>query len=367
MARLAFAVLFFLVRIMANGQEGQVIKKDLKPSLLLYSSGEFTKVEESKKSHSTIYIQFDHKQFKGDYLSVAAARPFSLFLNNQLLVDKVKRITIPIDSVAGMSSSPSLLFALHQDQPIDLSNLTVYIVSKTIVAGRPEGENIQLERKSSSFRDFVVTAVLVMVIFLVGIVRLNPRLSSDYFAISRIFSLRDYENEQVYRLTSGSILFYVFVSLMLGFYLVVIQHFITVGTGSQSVESSYASTIFLWVKSGSIILLVLFLKIGVTYLAASLFGVTDIAGFHFFNFVRLVLIFMGLFTIVLTLYYILHGQSEGFYNFLYQSLLWILGGWVILLFLKLANRVRYAVFHIFSYICATEIIPFLLLVKVLND
>lgn len=364
MQRLALVVLFFLLRIMANGQDGHVIKKDLTQDMLIYSSGEFAKMDESKKSYSTVYLQADHKQFKGDYLSVVAERPFSLFINNQLLIDNVKMITVPIDSLAGISSSPSLLFAIHQDQAIDLSKLTAYIMSKTIVTGRAENENIQSVRKGTSFRDFVVTAVLVMVIFLVSIVRLNPRLSSDYFSIGRIFSLRDYENEQVYRLTSGSILFYVFVSLMLGFYFVVIHHFII---ASQSMESSYANTISLWFKTGGIILLMLFLKMGITYLVASLFGVTDVAGFHFFNFVRLVLIFMGLFTIVLTLYYILRGQAEGFYNFLYQTTLWVLGGWVVLLFLKLANRVRYTVFHIFSYICATEIIPFLLLVKVLND
>jgi hypothetical protein len=44
---------------------------------------------------------------------------------------------------------------------------------------------------------------------------------------------------------------------------------------------------------------------------------------------------------------------------------WILVTWVILFFLKLTNRMHYGPFHLFSYICATEIIPVVLLIKVL--
>ena len=90
-------------------------------------------------------------------------------------------------------------------------------------------------------------------------------------------------------------------------------------------------------------------------------------GFHFFNFTRLLLVFVGLLTLILITYHLLHGQQKGVYVFLLETVSWILGGWAILLFLKLTNRIPYAVFHLFSYICATEIIPFLLIVKVLNE
>ena len=120
------------------------------------------------------------------------------------------------------------------------------------------------------------------------------------------------------------------------------------------------------VTTGTVIAL-LFTKMLVVYIIASLFGVRDTAGFHFFNFIRLLLVILGILTLVLATYYVLHGQQKGFYSFLYELLNWILGGWVILLFIKLANRVQYSVFHLFSYICATEIIPFLLIVKVLNE
>lgn len=102
-------------------------------------------------------------------------------------------------------------------------------------------------------------------------------------------------------------------------------------------------------------------------MVASLFGIRDIAGFHFFNFTRLLFVSVGILTLVLSGYNLLHGQQQEVYDILLSILTWVIGGWVVLLFLKLTNRVTYAVFHLFSYICATEIIPFLLVVKVLNE
>jgi hypothetical protein len=103
----------------------------------------------------------------------------------------------------------------------------------------------------------------------------------------------------------------------------------------------------------------------VTFVIALLFGTREVAGFHFLNFIRLSLVSVGLLTLVLVFYFLLHGQRVGVYNFLYMTLGWILTGWIVLFFLKLVNRVRHSVFHLFSYICATEIIPVLVIIKIL--
>jgi hypothetical protein len=146
----------------------------------------------------------------------------------------------------------------------------------------------------------------------------------------------------------------------------VIGQFTEIGLSAIKING-YLSGWLTWLKLSAIIFAFLFVKMIIVYLVASLFGVRDISGFHFFNFTRLLLVSIGVLTLIISVYYILHGQQKGFYFFLYEFVLWILGGWIILLFLKLANRVQHSVFQLFSYICATEIIPFLLIVKVLNE
>ena len=248
-----------------------------------------------------------------------------------------------------------------------LSALSTTIQTKSRKNTGQEHENPTF-KKETFFRDFVITAVLILFIFLTSTIRLNPRLSSDYFSITKIFSLREYDDDdQLYnRLTSGNILFYIFTSLILAFFIIVINQFIAIGIPAIRIDD-YLSGLLSWLKVSAIIVGFLFVKMIVIYLVAYLFGIRDASGFHFFNFTRLLLVSVGILTLIIAVYYILHGQQKGFYFFLYEFVGWILFGWIILFFLKLSNRVQHSLFHLFSYICATEIIPFLLIVKVLNE
>jgi len=204
-------------------------------------------------------------------------------------------------------------------------------------------------------------------IFLVGVVRLNPKLSSDYFSINKIFSLRESEDDQFYyRITSTNILFYLFTSMLFSLFFSIIGYFLELG-GELNVQGArgYWEYLLLWGKVSLMVLGLLLIKIIVTFVIALLFGSREVAGFHFLNFIRLSLVSVGLLTLVLVFYFLLHGQRLGVYNFLYMTFGWILMGWIILFFLKLVNRIRHSVFHLFSYICATEIIPVLVIIKVL--
>lgn len=357
-------ILFLVFTVEVSGQEKFIVKKNLQPEWLVNIENKYVPFRQSEKAVNTIYFTLKPSNFKGDYLVLTGANHFSIMVNDKLILDQIKKATLSIDSLKKNYSESTFFFAVHQKQSISQTNLLTNVQSKIIAATALE---IEHRRLGTSFRDFVVTATLALFIFLVGLIRLNPRLSSDYFSVTKLFSLRDSDIDQFYyRLTSGNILFYVLTSLVLAFYLIVIGQFVSIELAELN-SNGYAAYILTWLKLSVIIFTLLFVKMFIVYVIASLFGVRDIAGFHFFNFIRLVLIFIGILTLILATYHLLHGQQKDFYNFFLHALGWILGGWVILLFLKLTNRVRYAMFHLFSYICATEIIPFLLIVKVLNE
>jgi hypothetical protein len=74
------------------------------------------------------------------------------------------------------------------------------------------------------------------------------------------------------------------------------------------------------------------------------------------------MIITGFFTAA---YFIGHFQNPGFFNYL----LW--GGCAILvlssifLYFKLLSRTGSSLFHLFSYLCGSEIIPLMILIRVL--
>lgn len=358
---LLFALLFSFQLVTAQ----LVIKKDLNQTWLMHDSSAYREFN-SDAATTTVYLKIPVKQFKTDYLIIRSQNPVSILLNNELLVDNLREAKLSIDSLSRGVASTDFFIAIHSTQPLSKDNLTTYLAA-AVLYQTTSPEESYLKAKTV-FRDFAITALLIMIIFLVSIIRLNPGLSSDYFSIRKIFSYRESEDDHYYyRVTSGTILFYVFTSLMVSLYLMIVVRFTDVKLGMQDImAASYGMLIFIWLKIGVYILLFLFAKIIIIYLISLLFGIREIAGYHFFNFVRILLVTIGLLSLVLLIYFILHGQGQAFYKFLYGTIPWILGLWIVLGFFKLASRVRHSAFHLFSYICATELIPFFIIIEVLN-
>jgi len=367
MIRYNYILIFFFVSIASQSvsQENLIIKRNLQPNWLIHTERGFSEFAKAKESTNTIYFLINPNTYRGDHLLLSGSTNFSVMVNDFLLIDNVMQVNLPLDSLQRLTSDEVLFVAVHQNQKIDQHKLLTYIYSNVGTTMSSIDVSPSL-RKDTSFQDFVVTAVLVLFIFLVSVIRLNPKLSSDYFSITKIFSLRESEDDQFYyRMTSTNILFYLLTSMIFSLFFLLVGQFIDLLDEFNLQVGSYVDCVLTWINLSLIVLSLLFVKIVVTFAMALLFGAREVAGFHFMNFIRLALVSVGLLTLVLVIYFLLHGQRIGFYNFLYTSLGWILVGWIILFFLKLVNRIRYSVFHLFSYICATEIIPVLLIIKVL--
>lgn len=359
-------ILLFALFVSALSTAAQmVIKKDLQSGWLVSDSITYRQFDETQ-TVKTVYVKLKVKTFRTDYFFIKSSRPVSVFLNNILILDRVSNIKLSVDSLAAHYPGPEFFMGIHSEESITKSNLETYMAAAVLY---PAGTQEEFYLKARTiFRDYVITAVLIMSAFLIVIIRLNPGLSSDYFSIRKIFSRRESEDDHYYyRVTSATILFYIFTSMLLSLYMLIVARFTdaTLGLGGLSL-ASYWMLMFTWLKVSLFVLLFLFVKIVIIYLISLLFGIREIAGYHFFNFVRMLLVAIGLFTLVLLFYFILHGQGLSFYNFLYAIIPWILGVWIVLGFFKLASRVRHSAFHLFSYICATELIPFFIIIEVLN-
>ena len=363
-----YALLFtlFIFSLNVSAQDKTVVKKDVQSEWLISDSSTYRKFESASQA-KTIYFTLNARLFKTDYLEVRSAQPVSILVNNILLIDNAEQLHLSIDSLIKLRQSPELFIAIHAEEAITSNNLRTQITAQVLhQTGKPEESYLKAK---ANFRDYAITAILALIIFLVSIIRLNPGLSSDYFSLRKIFSLRESEDDHYYyRVTSATILFYVFTSLMLGLYILVIARFTTVKLGLENIPTaSYWMLIFTWLKVSAYVLFFLFAKIVIIYIVSTLFGIREVAGYHFFNFVRLLLVTIGVFTLVWVIYFIPYGQRQGFYDFLYALIPWILGAWIVLGFFKLASRVRHSAFHLFSYICATELIPFFIIIEVLNQ
>ena len=366
LARLVLVSFLFVLYSSAFAQEKFTVRKDLRSAWMTFEDGSYKPLGEIPFTGlNSIYFELESNVLPGSYLRLVSDKSYFLFVNGKVSGEYQGEALLNIDSLFQQLSSPSYWIAIHQHK-INERDLKAEIISMQPSIG------VQADtaaRPYSHFRDFVVISGLIIILLFLLALRLNPKLAADYLSISRMFSSREAEDSQASaRLTSSSnVQFYILCSLMIGFYLLIVLYNLpseyALPIPFQS--SGFWMTWWQWIKLSTIIFCALLLKIVIIFSLTRLFGMRGMARFHFFNWVRLLLVVFGSATIVLFVYFISRGDRPDFFVLCLSLVAAVLIAWVVVAFFKLSGKSGHSMFHLFSYLCATEIIPLLITVKVL--
>jgi hypothetical protein len=131
------------------------------------------------------------------------------------------------------------------------------------------------------------------------------------------------------------------------------------------VPNTFVGATLMWLKMSTAILVLIIMKSTVTFSLSYLFGISDNADIHALNTMRIFLQLALVTTMLGSIYFIARGQNIQIYIFLYKTLGVMLFGWVILMYFKMRSKASCSPFHLFSYLCATEIVTLIVLSKVL--
>jgi len=339
---------------------------DLQTEWLVFDDGEYRPyTKQVDAGVDVIYFRLDVNRHKGRYLQIAGKYTSAIFVNGKLLASgKLEDGRYSMDSLRDEFFSSTLLIGVYAEN-IYPENL------KTVIASTRKLEQVEItdvQRPRTYFHDFVVSGIISLFILLIIVTQLT-KVPLSFFFWRRIFSVHESEEAQLYtRLASTTnILFYVFSSLIIAFYLMIIFHF----TGDRfqvALEfrsESYFGTILKWGKLSTYLLIAFFVKIGLVMAFSRMFGMGDFFGFQVINWMRLVLVAFGTLTLILVVYFLSPGIRESVYIVFFWFLVLALSSWLIILFTKVARRPGFTLFHIFSYLCATEVIPLLISIKLL--
>jgi hypothetical protein len=355
----SFLLFAFLFLVQSSQAQVQIRSYDLQKDWLIFIDGGYTAYQ-PKKNVETVYVPFDEKMGVGDYLVVQTSQPVAIFLNSKLVSTVLQTDTLSIDRLRSQHSLLSFTLTFYAPS-IERAGLSTHLITPTLIA---TAEPLA-PQPPTFFRDFSFIATLLILSFLLMIIRLNPKLASDYFSVTKIFSLRESEDSTVYtRITSsGNFLFYGFSSLTLGFFLVLL--FDKLPQKEWMSIHSFQQAMGHWLLFSFFITLLLLGKMLVIYLFATLFNLRDVAGMQFFNWVRVLFLSIGVSITILMIVMIRWNDSTTLFQFFYQAIGWLLMVWILLAFFKIATKARIGLFHLFSYLCATEIIPSLIVLKIL--
>lgn len=359
MLKALFRIVFILHLVIPPvfGQH-HVVKSDLKKEWLIYSAGGFSAF--NGEAVRAIYFAIDPSKFTGDYLVLTSKKPFAVFLNNKLVVDREDDVRLPVDSLAQQAGTSLLFVAIYQEPHIR-SDMVTQLVSEMKIPGAETTETVVW--LDSGLHDFLIAAALFLFLFLLIIFRYNPKLVSDYFALTTFFSFRESDDHPMFNRmwNTTNMLAYLYAGLLISLSLVLMP----VGISQRlSQPHQFSDWVLNWLLASAAVLFLLFSKAFFILMFSVLFNIKELAGFQFFNFVRYILLLFGLLIVMMLVQFFITGSHSVNTPIAVEVVHLLLLGWIVLLFFKLVNKAGHSVIHLFLYICATEIIPFLILIKV---
>jgi hypothetical protein len=330
---------------------------DLRDQWQVYQSGQYLPFTNQRTQAIHIVL---NNSLHGGFLHVTDRHEFSVFVDGVLAWRSADSLKINTDSLLRVKGVAQLSFF---QEPFVFS-----LQTRLVFPGQQTPDQNAL-RPSSYFSNFNIIVTLLLLFFFVALFRANPQLTFDYLNVIKLISLQERDEATVTGRIGASLnlLYFVFVSFLFAWLLLVLLHYsenrfaISTYFTTQSTVGAFTT----WLLLSVIVFVGLMFKLFLIFIFSQLFGLRDTVRFQFFHFVRLLFITgMGL-GVILMFFFILNVSSPSAYTLLVLvvSILIIIS--VAFLFLKLLGRTGLPVFHLFSYLCTSEIIPLIILGKVL--
>lgn len=336
--------------------------EDLTPQWKVLENGQWKSFEQRTGKPRTIYFTIDPLRNSGSQLEFDGFREYSVWLNGKLLVHRNGgRMVMDIDSLATLTHR-ELTIAVHARRGLEF--LATTIITPTLTA-----VDIDERRREGHLVNFSLLVFFILGIYFIALVRSNPRLTLDYFNMVRLMSLQERDESLVMgRITSSfSILVYVFIGLWASYLLLIISQFagtLWIVAGDYSING-LVDAFLKWGWITAALFAAVFAKILLVLLMSRIFNTREGAAVQMLNFFRLLAGLVMILSIILLFYFIFDTIAQQYYLNLITLVIWIFGLWAVLIFVKLLNKSSFTLFHIISYLCASEFFPIIILFRVL--
>ena len=319
------------------------LRVDLKPIWLSNSENGFVPFNASGN-----VVHLPVNEMKGIALEVSSKKPFHIFLNNRLIERDIKKFHRSLEVMQREAGEAGIISILSNSGFADVETVSVQVLEENGFAGR-----------KATVSSFIIMAGVLLAAYFIVLIRTQPSLTLEYLNVSKIFGLRYFEETQHLRITSVSnIFFYVFSALLAAVVLFVFNR------GSEVVAMSFGKSLGQVVLVTTILLAVLLIKAVLLKFTAALFGLSDFNSKQFQDFPKTWLISFGICAIMLTVLVMFGADWHAWIRPLEYFVLMVQLVFVVAVYLKLIGHGGFTAFHLFSYLCATEIIPLIILLNV---
>ena len=353
-----YLLFFLLIATWETDAQPREASIDLKQKAKILKEGSY--IDYEGQETQSIHIAID-KTFQGKQLELDLPEEYGVFIDGKLVWAGRGKTKFETDSLFKIYSAAEILSIYA---PSKIKSLQIQL----LYADWSKDLDNSL-RFPSFYKDFVILACLILLIFFVILFRSNTNLTLDYLNISKVFLLQSREEAiTTGRIgSSANLLFFLFISACSSLLLMVVSHwgYPSVAMHLPTNIDSFGWLMVCWLLLSLLLFLLLIMKLVLIWSMTKLFNFKDTVRFQYFNFVRSLygaMIITGFFA---ACYFIGNFQNPTFFNYLLWAGCAILILSTVFLYFKLLSRTGSSLFHLFSYLCGSEIIPLMILIKVL--
>lgn len=364
--RIFLAILFFMNALLVNGEE--FFRKNYSDHWIVFdeTSKSFVPVLGNASEYRTIHLFIDLVLEAGKKIEICSSAEISILLDGKIVGNDNPNgcVVWTIDSIQRQYRKESVQLSIYKvDESADIETSILYPALGFVPDESPN--KIRLTKGQTNFTLFGL--------ILIGLVTLlirefNHRFFEEFSSVTKIFSLR-VRSSQLYMLKpySREIFFMILLqSLGISFLTISLGTFFTGEEQSLYTENQTLwSLVQQWALMALMFSLVVYLQFIILFITNLFFKNLRILHIQFYDNLRIIhFSLVALFLIMMLSFAI----STDVFSWL-LSHLWILiiGLFVIkgiVIYLKMLNESSHRKLHIFSYFCATEILPVVLVVKI---
>ena len=313
-----------------------------------------------------ILFEVDRREWVNSFLTVDYPEPFSLFIDGKLFSSGSNNVSINFKSIASKSNRTEITVYSETLNPFYLNTRALKIIDNT---NNSLGNDVVIvePRIRDAFQSFFIIASIVVLIYFTVLYTFYPRSLAEYFSLTRAISPRELDENLIKTrpFTGINISIYIFISLIVGLLIYSVIHLANLFPEELQYypDNSFLGLLY-WLKLSVNIFALIFLKYILISVFSNLFVINEFVSSHFYNSIRLLFMISVLLMLGTGfLYYGFVNNHSLIYYGIYSTLLYSIPFISLIIYLKLMNSAGYKKLHLFSYLCGTELIPYVIILS----
>lgn len=365
MKKLIVTGILFLYTFLSWAQDNWALVQNLNENWFYYDE-KWLPVTDQFEEYEAIYFKIGNADLTGKHLVIQHPGQFSVFLENKIIAVERDSLILPLDSIRQTYKfNANTLLSIHAEK-LEAQDLKTHLMTRYQLEGEPEIYdiiNIEKRREQSSYSFFAVV-FLIILILLALLKAYYPRHFLDFYNISKTMSARDTDESALRgRLFSRiNLLIMILQCFIVGLFISLFIVYLDVTTDQR--YKNFMDYFGLWFNASLLVMGFTIVKFLLIRNFTSLYNLRNFSTPHFMSFMRIMSLVFG---VAIILFYIgIYGigwQSPQPFNTLTDVVLVLLALGIVFVYLKLINTSSYKLLHLFSYLCATEILPYVVVLK----